>query len=570
MSSVGRFSGRVGATVRAPRFGVTLVILTSVFGIAVFAGNAFGRSSAQLPELQHGLPTCRLGVQPPLQRRLPHRLSACSVPQVSSSEPIFHAFQWSRHGGMVDLGTLGGADGFPLDQNAAGEVVGESMTRPGNWHAFAWTRQHGMADLGTLGGSFSVATAVNQAGMIAGWSSTTKKNADAHAFLWTRRHGMTDLGTLGGGQGCPIAEPHDISTRGEVIGQSYTPDCTPHAFLWTRRGGMVDLDPSGSLSSADAINTRGQIVGWRINENDEYRAVLWTRRGGMVDLVGKGGIGDQAIDVNDRGQVVGESVTPENYLGAFIWDRRDGLMDLGNLGGRGAIAWAVSDTGFVAGSSWLPGDVQTHAFRWTARDGMVDLGSLGGGSDAYDVNNSGQVAGYSYLVDGVTSHAFSWTPMSGMLDLGTLGPRGRSSTRSQSPTVGRRALRWGSAAITSRPLDRTSSSSTHSASTSHRANPSVVAARRPAIVGPLCSRRSRRLRVPESFRPRGRYGGWAIRLSGLLPAIQGGSRAATPQWANGPKPSRSPRKQAPNTPNRSGLASPPLCPVCRVTMRPTA
>ena len=85
---------------------------------------------------------------------------------------------------MVDLGTLGGFPTDAVDENARGQVVGDSVpsSNPQTSHAFSWTRTGGMVDLGTLGGVFSFATAVDARGDVVG-ESVTPDDA-IHATLW--------------------------------------------------------------------------------------------------------------------------------------------------------------------------------------------------------------------------------------------------------------------------------------------------------------------------------------------------------------------------------------------------
>src|SRR6266446_6992546 len=59
---------------------------------------------------------------------------------------------------------VAGRPGPPGAINASGQVVGESDTAGGSRHAFSWTAAGGMIDLGTLGGAYSAATAVNDSG----------------------------------------------------------------------------------------------------------------------------------------------------------------------------------------------------------------------------------------------------------------------------------------------------------------------------------------------------------------------------------------------------------------------
>jgi probable HAF family extracellular repeat protein len=68
-----------------------------------------------------------------------------------------------------------------VDVNDAGQVVGGLRT-PSGTHAFSWTLDGGLVDLGTLGGASSNALAVNEHGWIVGTSSTA--SGVDHAVLW--------------------------------------------------------------------------------------------------------------------------------------------------------------------------------------------------------------------------------------------------------------------------------------------------------------------------------------------------------------------------------------------------
>jgi probable HAF family extracellular repeat protein len=94
------------------------------------------------------------------------------------------AFSWTAEGGMVDLGTLGGANSYAYAVNDSGQVVGYSYI-PGDaaFHAFSWTADGGMVDLGTLGGANSYAYAVNDSGQVVGDSSSST-SGNLHATMW--------------------------------------------------------------------------------------------------------------------------------------------------------------------------------------------------------------------------------------------------------------------------------------------------------------------------------------------------------------------------------------------------
>ena len=82
------------------------------------------------------------------------------------------AFGW-RTPKIVDLGTLGGTSSTAVAINDSGEIAGHSDTTNLVFHAYRWTRRGGMQDLGTLGGPSSFATAINNRGQITGQADLT-------------------------------------------------------------------------------------------------------------------------------------------------------------------------------------------------------------------------------------------------------------------------------------------------------------------------------------------------------------------------------------------------------------
>src|SRR5262245_19835112 len=100
-----------------------------------------------------------------------------------------------------------------------------------------------------------------------------------------------DLGTLGG----QSSAANGVNSRGEVVGNSETPDGQSHAFLWQPMSGLRDLGTLGGESSfAAGINDSVQVVGFAETEEGLSHAFLWTAANGMADLGTLGGLISQA------------------------------------------------------------------------------------------------------------------------------------------------------------------------------------------------------------------------------------------------------------------------------------
>ena len=170
-----------------------------------------------------------------------------------------HAFVLSN-GVYQDLGVLPGGDWSSASGiNDAGVVVGDSNTASGNFRGFVWNAQTGMLELGTLGGANSHATGINKSGEVIG--SAGLSSGYEHAFSAVGVI-MTDLGSLGGN-----SFAYGINDSGAIVGYSWPANSDhPHAFLYLN-GVMIDLNaliPTGSgweLLEAYGINNAGQIVG---------------------------------------------------------------------------------------------------------------------------------------------------------------------------------------------------------------------------------------------------------------------------------------------------------------------
>ena len=227
------------------------------------------------------------------------------------------ATRWSRvSSAPQDIGTLGGVTADAYDINNKGMIVGMSTPTGGWWRAFAWTRAGGMIDLGILGGGatgYSFATAVNDAGAVAGYSTT---NSWIHAFYWSPSTGMIDLGTLGGMDSYALG----INDKGMVVGYSRDASQSLHAFKWTLAGGMVDLGavlPGFVADFANGVNAHGRIVG-------RAGAVAWYTAGGtIVPMTGLSGGTSLALAINKCGVIAGTSQPPGQgqYTHAVKWTK---------------------------------------------------------------------------------------------------------------------------------------------------------------------------------------------------------------------------------------------------------
>jgi probable HAF family extracellular repeat protein len=200
-----------------------------------------------------------------------------SMPNPSTGFPTQDPFLF-KNGRMIDLGSLGGVDGFAQGLNNRGQVIGGSSTSaaPGacftngsqefgnpGCDPFLWDPTTGeMIDLSTstTGGTPETVDAINDAGEIVGAGVFGTLLFDA--YVW--RNGVaTDLGNLGD---C-FSKPSDINSHSQVVGRTF--DCNFNAlraFLW-ENGSIADLDslvlPGSSLRLVWAmkINERGEIGG---------------------------------------------------------------------------------------------------------------------------------------------------------------------------------------------------------------------------------------------------------------------------------------------------------------------
>lgn len=133
-----------------------------------------------------------------------------------------HAVMWDN-GRVMDIGDLGEATwNTPMAINQRGDVAGFAAM-PGSdpddpiLHAFLWTKHDGIQDLGTLpGDTTSEAHGINERRQVVGLSC----GATCRAFLWEDGV-MTDLNTLvAPGYTGVLTDARDINDLGEITGRA--------------------------------------------------------------------------------------------------------------------------------------------------------------------------------------------------------------------------------------------------------------------------------------------------------------------------------------------------------------
>jgi probable HAF family extracellular repeat protein len=171
-----------------------------------------------------------------------------------------HAFRLVN-GSYQDLGVLPGGDwSAAYGINKVGTVVGNGSKAWGGFRGFVWSPRDGMLELGTLGGANSYTTDINDQGQVVGHSSVA--SGFEHAFLSTGVS-LTDLGTLHGGN----SYAYGINNSGSIVGYSWSDkDENPSAFVYVD-GAMLELTSLLGRNSgweflvAYGINDDGEIVG---------------------------------------------------------------------------------------------------------------------------------------------------------------------------------------------------------------------------------------------------------------------------------------------------------------------
>jgi probable HAF family extracellular repeat protein len=344
-----------------------------------------------------------------------------SSPLLSPLSPdplIVHTSKWQNEQ-LADLGALPGVNSSCPDWiSGNGLIVGPSengtidpLTGWPAIEAVLW-RDGQVINLGTLGGNESFPISVNNRGQVAGAASNAVSDplaldffplsgTQTRPFLW-QNGVMQDLGTLGGPDGFAVT----VNNRGQVLGLSLTRpnSLAQDGFLW-ENGIMQDIPDAfgGTDVNPFYLNNQGQAVGdATLAEDQTNHPFLW-QNGIMTDLGTLGGDNGGALWVNEIGEVVGTADLPgsQNH-DAFFW--KDGVMrDLGNFG-LSSVGFNINSKGQVVGHSRLS-DGTPHAYVWENGGPMMDLNTLIPPTDlllidAFDINDQGEIAAEALLPNG--------------------------------------------------------------------------------------------------------------------------------------------------------------------------
>lgn len=186
---------------------------------------------------------------------------------------VQHAFV-GYLGELIDLHRLvpwAGLESVAWDINDKGQVVGTVTDQNSNDRAVLWDVGGRVVDLGTLGGAEGSARGINEAGDVVGSAETA--DGVTHAFLnlaqppSRRAQQMYDLGAP---PSAVLSEGIDLNEAREVVGwaQYQTPNGAVFvATYWSADAGMIDLQarvahPDWHLEQANGINANGDIVGY--------------------------------------------------------------------------------------------------------------------------------------------------------------------------------------------------------------------------------------------------------------------------------------------------------------------
>jgi probable HAF family extracellular repeat protein len=296
---------------------------------------------------------------------------------------------------IEDLGSFGGRSLVGMAINANGDVAGVGEMPDGTYHAFRWTRSGGLEDLGANGGWFAQAFGINDNGDVVGVYLDAGSNS--HGFIAPRGGVMQDLLTYER----PIQFAASITSDGRLAGQ-IAAFAASHAFRTLADGSLHILGNGDRRSDAADINEAGEVTGTEWHSTsvfDPVTAYRYSDAAGKVDLGTLGGRSSAGLAINNSGVVVGWAADPTSVGHAFRARPGHPMEDLGVLGGAfpQSGAEAINDHGAIVGYTTAPSS--WTAFVYTDDTGMVDLNARippptegwRGLNNARAINNAGQI-----------------------------------------------------------------------------------------------------------------------------------------------------------------------------------
>jgi probable HAF family extracellular repeat protein len=241
--------------------------------------------------------------------------------------------------------------------NESGNVVGILLPSGStNFRAFFYAGG-GLVDMGTLGGAFAVAIGISNTNL--GTGNSENASGVVTAFLW---NGSSMIGLpIPPGADSSIGE--GVSDNGNVTGTVFF-GSSFQAFLW--KGSETVLLEGGLLSDGEAVNNDGIVVGFSDFGVGGFQATTWTASGTRVNL----GVGDpssEALAINNAGVIAGySSIQSSSFAGthAYVWNQ--GIAtDLGSLlpPNTVSIAWNVNEAGSVFGLTY-PNTSSNEVIEW--------------------------------------------------------------------------------------------------------------------------------------------------------------------------------------------------------------
>ena len=308
----------------------------------------------------------------------PLLLAGCSSRRAAPVPPLPHYT-------VLDLGTLGGENGYGASINNQGQVVGRLGHSITDAQPFALIK--GVTyKIGPLGGRMACSSQISDSGEVVG---TLDPHGDisgklTHAFVWQEGQ-LKRIDT----PSIKVISAESVNREGDIVGMAQFSPQHENGFL-RQRGKMIELVSSSAAGSFPmAINDASHVAG-----SSGSDAVVWLNGPYSVQRIGTG----CARAINSKDQVVGNSGST-----AFLW-KNGVLTNLGLLGTSGnnqnSVAFSINDLGQIVGlstpASRTAATKYNHAFLWQ-NGHMYDLNFLTPSSSPLEItvanaiNNRGQV-----------------------------------------------------------------------------------------------------------------------------------------------------------------------------------